>query len=330
MPHPTDTNPVIAIPHRPGRHCGSSAIRDLLEFHGTALTEAMCFGLVSGLGITYLTLPNAPVPFLVHVRSLGYEERVFQTLEIPFAWTSYGSIEEGAQALDDLLDQGRPALLLTDIFHLPYFASRTHFPGHAIVAWQRQPADDSILVTDTERPAPIPVARAALARARFSELPPFFHAGNLFAPPVIHARHSVERVAAAIRHNARLLMEGDPHSGVAALDTWLADLGRWEHEGDWRWTTRFAYQIIERRGTGGGGFRKMYAEFLEEAALADPRIAALGLPLLMAESARCWTALAVVLKDSSESEYFPVEQLSEALLSVRAAERRYCDAALTF
>lgn len=328
--HAVDTAPALDIPHRPGRHCGSSAIRDLLEFHGTTLTEAMCFGLGSGLGITYLTLPAAPVPFLVHVRSLGYEERVFQAVDIPFAWTSYGSIEEGAQALDDLLDQGRPALLLTDIFHLPYFASRTHFPGHAIVAWQRQPADDSILVTDTERPDAIPVPRTALARARFAELPPFFHAGNLFAPPALHARLSVERVAAAIRQNARLLLDGGPHTGLAALDTWLADLGRWEREGDWRWTTRFAYQIIERRGTGGGGFRTMYAEFLEEAALADPRIAALQLPSLMADSARCWTTLAQTLKAGSESECFPAEELAEALRSVRAAERRYVDAALTY
>ncbi len=328
--HAAEMAPVPAIPHRPGRHCGSSAIRDLLEFHGTTLTEAMCFGLGSGLGITYLTLPDAPVPFLVHVRSLGYEERVFQALDVPFAWTSYGSVEEGAQALDGLLDQGRPALLLTDIFHLPYFASRTHFPGHAIMAWQRQPADGCILVTDTERPAPISVARAALARARFAELPPFFHAGNLFAPPAIHTRLSVERVAAAIRHNARLLLEGGPYTGVAALDTWQADLGRWEREGDWRWTTRFAYQIIERRGTGGGGFRKMYAEFLEEAASADPRISELQLPQLMTGCARCWTALALALKAGSESECFPTELLADALQAVRVAELRYVDAALTY
>lgn len=325
-----DTVPALAIPHRPGRHCGSSAIRDLLEYHGTTLTEAMCFGLGAGLGITYLQLPSAPVPFLVHVRSLGYEERVFQTLDIPFAWTSYGSIEEGAQALDELLDQRRPALLLTDIFHLPYFASRTHFPGHAIVAWQRQPENDSVLVTDTERPDAIAVPRAALARARFAELPPFFHAGNLFAPPNIHARLSVEQVSAAIRLNARLLLEGGPNAGLAALDTWMADLGRWEREGDWRWTTRFAYQIIERRGTGGGGFRKMYAEFLEEAALADPRIAELELPPLMADSARSWTALALTLKAGSEGERFPAELLLNALQAVRTAERRYVEAALAF
>ena len=229
-----------------------------------------------------------------------------------------------------MLDQGRPALLLTDIFHLPYFTSRTHFPGHAIVAWQRQPADGCILVTDTERPAPIPVARSDLARARFAELPPFFHAGNLFAPPAIHARLSVERVAEAIRHNARLLLEGGPYAGVAALDTWLADLGRWEREGDWRWTTRFAYQIIERRGTGGGGFRKMYAEFLNEAASADPRISDLQLPQLMTDCAACWTSLALALKAGSESECFPTKLLADALQAVRAAERRYIDAALIY
>jgi hypothetical protein len=328
--HTEEIAPALAIPHRPGRHCGSSAIRDLLEFHGTTLTEAMCFGLGSGLGITYLTLPGTPTPFLVHVRSLGYEERVFQALDVPFAWTSYGAVEEGAQALDGLLDQGCPALLLTDIFHLPYFASRTHFPGHAIVAWQRQPTDGCILVTDTERPAPIPVARAALARARFAELPPFLHAGNLFAPPAIDARLSVERVAAAIRHNARLLLEGGHNTGLAALDTWLADLGRWESEGDWRWTTRFAYQVIERRGTGGGGFRKMYAEFLEEAASADPRISELQLPELMTGCAICWTALALVLKAGSESECFPTKQLADALQALRVAERRYVDAVLTY
>ena len=34
---------------------------------------------------------------------------------------------------------------------------------------------------------------------------------------------------------------------------------------DWRWCARFNYQVIERRGTGGANFRRMYARFLEEA-----------------------------------------------------------------
>ncbi len=43
-----------SVPHIAGRHCGSSAIRDLVDFHCITLSEAMCFGLGSGLGITYL------------------------------------------------------------------------------------------------------------------------------------------------------------------------------------------------------------------------------------------------------------------------------------
>ncbi|MGB1221336.1 MAG: BtrH N-terminal domain-containing protein, partial [Alcanivoracaceae bacterium] len=76
----------IVPTHRPGRHCGSSAIRDLLEFHGLTLTEAFCFGLGAGLGITYVELPDSDTPFMVHVRSMGFEEKVFATLAVPFHW----------------------------------------------------------------------------------------------------------------------------------------------------------------------------------------------------------------------------------------------------
>ncbi|MBK7686115.1 MAG: BtrH N-terminal domain-containing protein [Rhodocyclaceae bacterium] len=51
------------VTHSAGRHCASSAIRDLLEFNGLDISEAMCFGLGSGLGVPYLDLADAPVPF---------------------------------------------------------------------------------------------------------------------------------------------------------------------------------------------------------------------------------------------------------------------------
>ena len=70
--------------HRPGRHCGSSAIRDLLEFHGLVMSEACCFGLGAGLGITYVETAASNTPFIVHVRSMEFEEKVFNTLDVPF------------------------------------------------------------------------------------------------------------------------------------------------------------------------------------------------------------------------------------------------------
>lgn len=148
-----DVPSTVDVPHthRPGRHCGSSAIRDLLEFHGLNLTEAFCFGLGAGLGITYVEIPGTDTPFIVHVRSMGFEETVFSTLGVPFRWETWQDKCAAADALDAHLDAGRPALLLTDIFYLPYFKSSTHFPGHAIVAWQRAEKGETMLVSDTER-----------------------------------------------------------------------------------------------------------------------------------------------------------------------------------
>ena len=34
--------------HTPGHHCGSTALRNLLAFHGTELSEEMAFGLGAG------------------------------------------------------------------------------------------------------------------------------------------------------------------------------------------------------------------------------------------------------------------------------------------
>lgn len=315
--------------HKPGRHCGSSAIRDLLEFHGLNLTEAFCFGLGAGLGITYVEMPGTDMPFIVHVRSMGFEEKVFSTLGLPFNWESWEDKDEAADALDVLLDAGRPALLLTDIYHLPYFNSSTHFPGHAIVAWQRDDANDAVLVSDTERLGLLPVPREKLAQARFSLSPPFIHKGSLFAPKSLSAEISANQVRKAIVDNATALNQGSRNTGIEALSTWVEDLPRWQAIEKWSWLLRFAYQVLEKRGTGGGGFRIMYAEFLGEAEAMMPRIKEVGLAEMMRDSASAWSALAECLRVGSESDAFPAEAISIAIRAVQIAEQRYVDAALT-
>jgi len=51
----------IELPHRRAGHCGSGALRDLLEFHRLSwsdrpLSEGMVFGLGAGLGFAYVCL----------------------------------------------------------------------------------------------------------------------------------------------------------------------------------------------------------------------------------------------------------------------------------
>ncbi|WP_022956391.1 BtrH N-terminal domain-containing protein [Perlucidibaca piscinae] len=324
----------VALPaqrhsHRPGRHCGSSAIRDLLEFHGLTMTEACCFGLGAGLGITYVEVPGSATPFIVHVRSMGFEEKVFATLGVPFAWEAFAEKDQASDALNEALLGGRPALLLTDIYHLPYFNSSTHFPGHAIVAWQLDAQRSEVMVSDTERPGLMPVPVDKLADSRFSTSAPFVHYGNMYAPQHIDAEVSPSSMRRAIVDNAASLMRGNRHSGLAALDTWIAELSRWAADPNWRWNLRFAYQVIEKRGTGGSGFRAMYIEFLEEAREQLPQVRRGGLLEKMRASAAAWSGLAAVLKAGSEADAFPYSKIEAAIRQVRIHEQCYADSALS-
>jgi len=70
---------------------------------------------------------------MVHVLSMGFEKRVFAARGMPFRWQSWQEQVEAADALDTHLEAGRPALLLTDTYPLPYFKSSPNFPGHVIV-----------------------------------------------------------------------------------------------------------------------------------------------------------------------------------------------------
>ncbi len=74
-----------------------------------------------------------------------------------------------------------------------------------------------------------------------------------------------------------------------------AEAGSWpEVAEDWQWCARFAYQVIERRGTGGGAFRLDV--------LALPRGGRPHEAPLAAAAAERWTELAEAFQLASESD----------------------------
>ena len=99
--------------------------------------------------------------------------------------------------------------------------------------------------------------------------------------------------------------------GLPALRRFAAEVGDWpEAAADWQWCARFLYQVIERRGTGGGNFRKMYSRFLEEAGYQEASLAH--------GAAEEWTKLALAARTASEPDQPDPEQWRE--LSTEAAK----------
>jgi hypothetical protein len=135
-----------------------------------------------------------------------------------------------------------------------------------------------------------------LAEARHGSHPVFPLDGQMLTVADPGALRDPSSAAArAIERNARQMIEPamGEIEGLPGLRRFADELPRWPQElSDWQWCSRFCYQVIERRGTGGGNFRLMYSRFLEEAGRPEARIAA--------DAAAGWTALAGSLLEASE------------------------------
>jgi hypothetical protein len=312
---------VRGFTHTPGHHCGSTALRNLLAFHGIEISEEMAFGLGAGAGFYYLAMDDSSPSRWFNGRTARREESFREltgaALELrTFAEDAGGAAWEAARAE---VDAGSPALLLTDIYYLDHYGNSAHFPGHAVVLAGYD--EEVAQLSDTAFEELQTTRLENLARARHSGHPAYPLEGHMFTVTEEIDRAHLEAAAPrAIERAVGEMLEPPfgPFAGVPALERLATEAGSWPAAvEDWQWCARFAYQVIERRGTGGGCFRLMYSRFLEEVGRDEA-------PLAAAAAAR-WTELAEAFKAASESDE-PRPQLWSAVGDsadrVLEAERR--------
>jgi hypothetical protein len=295
--------------HVPGNHCGSTALRNLLAFHGLEMSEEMALGLGAGVSFYYVVLEGSSPSRFTNGRTGRLEEQFVELTGAPLRLETFDDPDAAWQAARGAVDQDRPAILITDLYYLDHYGTSAHFPGHAVVlagydsevAYLSDTGFDELQTTRLD----------GLKRARHGDHPVFPLAGHMFT---VEAGSDLGDPAAAapaaIARCARGMLEpelGDLQ-GIPALRRFAAEVGDWpERAEDWRWCARFLYQVIERRGTGGGNFRLMYSRFLEEAGYEQSALAR--------AAADAWTALAAAVQAASEPE-----EPDTALWSAVAAE----------
>jgi hypothetical protein len=282
--------------HTPGHHCGSTALRNLLGFHGLELSEEMAFGLGAGACFYYVAIDGQSPSRFTNGRASRLEEQFVELTGAPLELRTFEDADESWRAARDVVDSGRPAILLSDLYHLDHYGKSAHFPGHAVVLAGYD--DEVAYLSDTAFEELQTTRLENLATARHESLPMFPLDGHMFSVPegadLADVREAAPR---AIERGAKAMLEPElgEYQGLPALRRFAAEVGDWpEAAEDWRWCARFNYQVIERRGTGGGNFRAMYSRFLDEAGYGEAELAAKA-------SAR-WTALADALRDASEPE----------------------------
>lgn len=284
--------------HIPGHHCGSTALRNLLGFHGVEISEEMAFGLGAGACFYYVTIEGTSPSRWFNGRTARLEESFRDLTGAALEMRTFEQDDDGAwEAARAEVDAGRPVLLLTDLYYLDHYGRSAHFPGHAVVL---AGYDDEVAhLSDTGFEGLQTTRLESLERARHSGHPAYPLAGHMFT--VAGAADPEQLRAAAPRAIARAAREmlepsiGGGFAGMPAVRRLAEEAGSWpDAVDDWQWCARFGYQVIERRGTGGGAFRLMYSRFLEEAGRPEAPLAA--------EAAARWTELAGAFHTASERE----------------------------
>jgi hypothetical protein len=284
--------------HVPGNHCGSTALRNLLAFHGVEISEEMAFGLGAGACFYYVVLDEHSPSRFTNGRAARLEENFLELTGVPLRLRTDSDPEASWEFAKKAVDEGRPVLLLTDLYYLDHYGRSAHFPGHAVVlagydeelAWLSDTSFEDLQTTSLE----------GLREARHAQQPIFpleGHAVDLPQGSEIDRDDLTAQAPRGIARAASQMLEPPlgEFEGLPALRRFAAEVGDWPQAAeDWQWCARFLYQVIERRGTGGGNFRRMYARFLEEAGYDESAIAD--------EAAEEWSRLALAARTASEPE----------------------------
>jgi hypothetical protein len=275
----------VSVPfqHRHASHCESGVMASLITHAGLPLSEPMAFGLASALSFAYIPIIKVGGLPLVAFRTVprAITRRLRRPLGFSMRFETFRSPDKGAARLDALLAQGCLVGLQTSAFVLPYFPEdmRFHFNVHNLIVYGQEGED--YLISDPVFEEPVRCPKVNLTKARFAKglMAPQGRLYHLESAPQV-PRWS-EIIPKAIRSTCRTMLAPVPFAGVNGIRSLARAVGKLDATGEAAHARLFLGHVVrmqEELGTGGAGFRFIYAAFLQEAA----QLAAL--PILAAQA----------------------------------------------
>lgn len=311
--------------HQQSAHCESGVIASLLTHHGLPISEPMVFGLANALAFAYIPFVKLSGQPLIAYRlpPKFIIKGVCKRLGVKVAFEKFSNPIAGAERLNTVLAEGKPVGLQTSVYYLPYFPEemRFHFNAHNLVVYGKE--GDHYAISDPVFEEPVTVASRHLNKARFARgaLAP---KGLLYRVESVPETIAYEKIIpAAIGKNCKVML-GAPLpiigiKGIRYLSRKIAKLKSSQKEQ--RLFLGHIVRMQEEIGTGGAGFRFLYASFLQESAnlLNDPVLAQASEKMTAAGDE--WRAFALaVVQQCKKSEIIDTVLLAQKLLACAEQE----------
>lgn len=262
-------------PLKIGIHCETGSIRNMLKFYGYEINEPMIFGIGSGYDFIHFPFPmfnKCETPlfrstpgriFLKFTKRMGIKKKIMK----------FSNPNKAMKALDDILEKGIPVGLVVEISSLPFFPVKDwSFPAHTIVVVGKE--GDEYIVSDCDYHFPVEslyrIKAEELKEARYPKSI-FSARGRMFYLESIPENKEIKKaIIFAIKDTCYQMLDIPfPYFGVKGVYFLAKRMRKYEKlYGRVRalYNIKWQLQTSEGAGTGGSGYRYLYASFLKESA----------------------------------------------------------------
>lgn len=304
--------------HKMAAHCETGTVTAQLNNGGLDITEAMVFGISSGIFFGYFakgkqfTFPH----FIVRNQPGKIRENIASRLGVKWETAQFKDEQKGMDALDALIAQHKVVSSQVDFFYLDYIPDylRVHINVHFMNIVGKR--DGHYLISDSYFPKIMELKEESLRRGRFaggSFSPKGFMYYPTFIPTQVDFEPAIRKgIQKACRNMLKLPV---PFIGIKGMRKFGKHITEWPKLAmDAEHLSHEVSKInilLEDQGTGGAGFRFMYATFLRQAAeiVKEPRL--LDLSKKMMEIGDGWREISLKAARMGKNRDLGTDKLAE-------------------
>jgi len=260
-----NTHIISDFPSLVGKHCSSTAIQEIMMYYKQPLSEAMIFGIGSGLFFSYFSFANN-YPRLLITRTPYFENNFFNAINHNFKW--YSGEVLNVDKIISFLENDIPILVISETGYLDFYGTKggRNVAGHTFTILGFDIRKKTFLVSDFISSEYFSLSLIDLKKAINQAKVPYDRK-NVWAPVYPFVIEDIrEAMLKGMWKNANdMLQNQNDNYGILNIKKLSAEIPYWTELPEWEECCLHTYMMIEKIGSGGSGFRKLYTEFLIEA-----------------------------------------------------------------
>lgn len=323
---------IIPFNHQTQAHCESGVTSNLLKHYGLPISEPLAFGIGSGLFFGHL--PFVKVNGVPGTTYRIYPGQIFSNvckrLDIKYKSVKFSSVDEGMEKLNQNIEKNIPTGCQVSVYYLPFLPEvfRFHFNAHNLIV--NGVEGKKYTVSDPVMESLNTIEYDDLAKARFAKGTPE-PKGRMYFIEEVSKNYNLElAIKKGIKQTCFFMSSPPiPWFGQNAIKFLAKQIKNYPTKLDARKATLYLGNIIrmqEEIGTGGAGFRFLYAAFLQEASAITNNKNLAELSQEMTQIGDLWRNFAYSTARVCKSRATDVvgfDELSNLLMNIYEQEKQF-------